>query len=67
MTVNSTPPTIKSNDVDDNNINTTFLVLEPSSNLSLLLNQFNNFSPEQKNGPENVVTLIIMTLTNFIL
>ena len=55
MTVNSTPPTIKSNDVDDNNINTTFLVLEPSSNLSLLLNQFNNFSPEQKNGPANVV------------
>ena len=67
MTVNSTPPTIKSNDVDDNNINTTFLVLKPSPNLSLLLNQFNNFSPEQKNGPENVVTLIIMTLTNFIL
>ena len=55
MTVNSTPPTIKGNDVDDNNINTTFLVLKPSPNLSLLLNQFNNFSPEQKNGPGNVV------------
>ena len=55
MTVNSTPPTIKGNDVDDNNINTTFLVLKPSPNLSLLLNHFNNFSPEQKNGPGNVV------------
>ena len=28
---------------------------KPSSNLSLLLNKFNNFSPEHKNEPEDVV------------
>ena len=31
------------------------LSLKPSSDLSLLFNQFNNSSPEQKNDPENVV------------
>ena len=31
------------------------LVLKPSANLSLLFNQFNNFSPEPKNEHENVV------------
>ena len=53
--VNSNPATIKNNDVDATNINSTSLVLKPSANLSLLFNQFNNFSPEQKNEPENVV------------
>ena len=32
------------------------LSLKPSSDLSLLFNQFNNSSPEQKNNPENVVS-----------
>ena len=31
------------------------LLLKPSSDLSLLFNQFNNSSPEQKTDPENVV------------
>ena len=31
------------------------LSLKPSSDLSLLFNQFNNSSPEQKTDPENVV------------
>ena len=31
------------------------LALKPSTNLSLLFNQFNNFFPEHKNEPENVV------------
>ena len=53
--VNSSPTTIKNNHVDATNINSTFLVLKPSANLSLLFNQFNNFSAEQKNEPENVV------------
>ena len=53
--VNSNPATIKNNDVDATNINSTSLVLKPSANLSLLFNQFNNFYPEQKNEPENVV------------
>ena len=63
--LNSSPTTIKNNDVDATNINNTSLVLKSSANLSLLFNQFNTFSPEQKNKPENVVNSIIMTLTNF--
>ena len=55
MMVNSSPTTIKNNDVDATNINSTSLVLKISANLSLLFNQFNNFSPEQTNEPENVV------------
>ena len=55
MMVNSSPTTIKNNDVDATNINSTSLVLKPSANLSLLFNQFNNFSSEQKNEPKNVV------------
>ena len=55
MMVNSSPATIKNNDFDATNINSTPLVLKPSANLSPLFNQFNNFSPEQKNEPENVV------------
>ena len=31
------------------------LSLKPSSDLSLLFNQFNNSSPEQKSNPANVV------------
>ena len=55
MMVNSTPTTIKSNDVDATNINSTSLLLKSSANLSVLSNQFNSFSPVQKNEPENVV------------
>ena len=29
--------------------------MKPSTNLSLLFNQFNNFSPDYKSEPENVV------------
>ena len=55
MMVNSRSTTIKNNDVDANNTNRTSLVLKPSVSLSLLFNQFNNFSPEQKNEPKNIV------------
>ena len=62
MMINSSPTTVKNSDA---NINTSSsLALKHSANLSFLVNQFNNFSPEQKNEPENVVN-IIMTLTNF--
>ena len=63
MMVNPSPTNIKNN-VYATSINSTFIVLKPSANLSLLFNQFNNFYPEQKNEPENVVNYI-MTLTNF--
>ena len=65
MMLNSSPTTSKNNDADPSNINSTSLALKPSANLSLLFNQFNNFSPEQKNETENERTLIIATLTNF--
>ena len=55
MMVNSSPTTIKNNDVDATNTNSTCLVLKPSANLSLEFNQFNNFPHEQKTEPENVV------------
>ena len=55
MMVNSSPTTIKNNDVYVTNINSTSLVLKHSLNLSLLFNQFNNFYPEQKNELENIV------------
>ena len=55
MMVNSNPTTFEKNDVDANNSNSTSLIVKPSANLYLLFNRFNNFSPEQKNGPENVV------------
>ena len=55
MMVNSSPITIKNNDADATNINSTFLVLKPSANLPLLFNQYNDFSSEQKNEPENLV------------
>ena len=54
MMVNSSPTTIKNNDNDANSINSTSLVLKPSTNLTLLFNQFNNFSNEQKPEGENV-------------
>ena len=38
--------------------------IETFANLSLLFTQVNNFSPERKNEPKNVVNSI-MTLTNF--
>ena len=68
MMVNSSPTTIKNNDVDVANINSTSPVLKPSANLSLLFNQFNNFSSEQKNEPENVLNSIYCDIncdTNF--
>ena len=55
MMVNSSPSTIKTNYVDATSINITSLVSKPSANQSLLFSQFNNFSPEQRNEPENVV------------
>ena len=55
MMVNSSPTTMKNNDIDASNINSASLILKPSANLSLLFNQFNNFSLDQKNEPENVV------------
>ena len=55
MMVNSSPTAIKNIDADPTNITRTSLVLKPSANLSLLFNQFNKFSPEQKLEPENVV------------
>ena len=54
MMVNSSPTTIR-NDFDTNNINSTSLVSNRPANISLLFNQFNNFSPDQKNEPGNVV------------
>ena len=55
MMVNSSPTTMKNNDIDASNINSASLIVKPSANLSLLFNQFNNFSLDQKNEPENVV------------
>ena len=52
--VNSSPTAI-SPTPNPTNINSTSLVLKPSANLPLLFNQFNNFSPEQKKEPGNVV------------
>ena len=54
MKVTSSPTTVKNSDT--NNITSSSLALKPSANLSLLFNQFNNFSPEQKNEPGNVVS-----------
>lgn len=51
--INSSRTTVKNSDAND--INSTSLALKPSENLSLLFNQFKNFSPEQKNQLENVV------------
>ena len=53
--VNSSSTTMKNNDTDASNINSTSLILKPSANPSLLFNQFNNFSPDRKNEPENIV------------
>ena len=49
MMVNASPTTNKNSDANPTNINSISLVLKPSANLSLLFNQFNNISPEQKN------------------
>ena len=45
--------TIKNSDA--NHSSSSSLALKPSENLSLLFSQFNNFSPEPKSEPENVV------------
>ena len=45
--INSSRTTVKNS--DGNDINSNSLALKPSENLSLLFNQFKNFSPEQKN------------------
>ena len=55
MMVNSSPSTIKTNYVDATSIYIASLVSKRSANQSLLFSQFNNFSPEQRNEPENVV------------
>ena len=55
MMVNSSPTSIKNNDVNANDINSTSLVMKLSANLSLLFNQLNSFSTEQKSESENVV------------
>ena len=54
MMVNCSPTTVKNNDANKINSDGS-LVLKLSANLSLLFSQFNEFSPEQKNEPENVV------------
>ena len=51
----TSPTTIKNNDVDATNINSSSLVPKTSANLFLLFNQFNNFSSKQRNEPEKVV------------
>lgn len=51
--INSSRTTVKNSDAND--INSNSLALKPSENLSLLFNQFKNFSPKQKNQLENVV------------
>ena len=49
------PLSLKTTILMTTNINSTSLVLKPSANLSLYFNQFNNFSPNQRNKPEYVV------------
>ena len=51
---NCNPSTIKISDANHISSSSS-LALKPSANLSLLFNQFNKFSPEPKNEPENVV------------
>ena len=51
---NCNPTTIKNSDANHISSSSS-LALKPSANLSLLFNYFNNFSPEPKNEPENVV------------
>ena len=55
MMINSSPTTVKNSDT--NNINSPSLTLKPSANLSLLFNQLNDFSPEQKNDTDQFPTL----------
>ena len=55
MMVNSSTSTVKNIYINANNINSTSLIPKPYANWSLLFNHFNNFSPEQKNMPENVM------------
>ena len=54
MIINSGPTTVKNSDA--NNINSPSLTLKPSANLSLLFNQLNDFSPEQKNDTDQFQT-----------
>ena len=53
MKVNSSRTTVKKSATNNNN--SISLAPKPSENLSLLFNQFNNFSPERQNEPENFV------------
>ena len=55
MMINSSPTTVKNSDT--NNINSPSLTLKASANLSLLFNQLNDFSPEQKNDTDQFQTL----------
>ena len=50
--VNSSPTTVQYS-YDAKNINSTFLALKSFASF-LSFDQFNNFSPEQKNEPKNV-------------
>ena len=54
MLSNCDPTTIKKSDANHISISSS-LAMKPSANLSLLFNQFNNFSLEHRNEPENVV------------
>ena len=54
MMINSSPTTVKNSDAND--INSPSLTLKPSANLSLLFNQLNDFSPEQKNDTDQFQT-----------
>lgn len=54
MMVNFSPTTVKKNAANNINSNSS-LALKLSANLSLLFNQFNKFSTEQKHQLENVV------------
>ena len=62
--VNSSPTTI-TNNVDANNINSTFLELKPSANLSFLFNQLIIFSPEQEHEPKNLVNFNYYDIDKF--
>ena len=54
MISNCNPTIIKNSDANHISSSSS-LALKPSANLSILSNQLNNFSPEHKNEPENVV------------
>ena len=52
--------------IDLENDHNSSLSLKPSSNLELLVNQFNNPTPENNNDPEKFVHPNIMTLRKWL-